>query len=196
MLLIEYLSLGLVTVTLGAQLWLRSFLAKHAKWFFIGSVFLIISLLSFESISHYKGIIQSEPPILYLAPPFASASSYLLRLWSGLWSHYVFSFIAALIAISLIWLVPAEKRWTWFEKEEPYLIATAIFLTAHPFWIVYLIATLVIFVLYNIAATIIKRRSVRVSFYNFWIPCAVFVILLSSWLQSIGVFQNYVLFQL
>jgi len=71
-----------------------------------------------------------------------------------------------------------------FEPEEPYFGALAIFLSAHPGWIFYAIAVILIYLLVHILLSLVAcRLSLRLSLYHLWLPVAIFVIIIQRWLE-------------
>jgi len=82
-----------------------------------------------------------------------------------------------------------------FEPEEFYLGASAIFLSGHPGWLFYVVFLLAIYVLIQLFSTAkssilnSKFSPVRVSLYWLWIPTAIFVILIQRWLELLPIWQ-------
>ncbi|PIR88533.1 MAG: hypothetical protein COU09_01640 [Candidatus Harrisonbacteria bacterium CG10_big_fil_rev_8_21_14_0_10_44_23] len=181
--LVQIVSITILVLTIGAQLSLRSYLVRYRKHLLILSIFIISLILIQQSHQVFVDWISSPPPGRFLAPPFKSISYFFYISYRRFFAPYLLSLIIALI--SLVSILKSKKAMTKvFEKEEPYLITLGIFLSPHPLWIVFITATLALYLLYLLAYFIIRHRIDRLSFYYFWLPAAVITIFTKAYLIS------------
>ena len=81
-----------------------------------------------------------------------------------------------------------EERF--FEPEELWFGALAIFLVGHPGWLFYFTSLILIYFLIHIFSFLISHfSSFRISLYYLWLPLAIFVILINKWLVELEVWK-------
>ena len=206
-----YFSLGILILTEGASLyWRRSFDINRRRfrrifkileadkrgyqYIFYGSVVLIFILLFYQSYQQYQSWSQNEVS-QYLLPPHQSINYFIFYVLARFFAPYLIS-----LAVAVLFLFSAKalnKKYDerFFEPEEPYFGALAIFLSAHPGWIFYSALLIIIYLITHIVALArnyadsnADRRgketlSYRISMYYLWIPAAIFVIIIQRWLE-------------
>ncbi len=119
-------------------------------------------------------------------------------LFSYVLPRLVYPSVIALLAAILFWrcakFLNARSGGRFFEKEELSIFGLAIFLTGYPAFFIYFIALIAVFLIFNSALSLYhilaKKTSVknlpRFSLYFFWLPAAIFAIIIKSWLSSKG----------
>jgi len=191
-------------LTIGASLfWRRSFgnlritnLVRIYEYIFLIVIVLIFILLFYQSWQQYQFWSQNEVS-QYLLPPHQSINYFIFYVLARFFAPYLIS-----LAVAVLFLFSAKalnKKYDerFFEPEEPYFGALAIFLSAHPGWIFYSALLIIIYLITHIVALArnyadsnVDRRgketlSYRLSMYYLWIPAAIFVIIISKWLESL-----------
>jgi hypothetical protein len=165
----------------GAQFKLRSLLLKKIRLITATAIIAPAVILLTYSYTLYGIWLNSPAPARYFLPPHTSINYYLFTIGRRFWLPYIIAVLIALIFLMLMHSIKKERRERIFEKEEPYLIAIAIALVGHPFWIAYLVISLLIYLILSIYA-----KGKRISLYYFWIPIAAIILLLSPLLNSIS----------
>ncbi|MDP3975310.1 MAG: hypothetical protein Q8P95_00150 [bacterium] len=179
----QVVSLILLGILIGAQFTLRSYLRRWSRLFVFFSIAAIALLLLYQMHDLFISWIESDPPARYIAPPFRSVSYFFFIAYRRLIAPYFISLVAAGVAFILIRLLPKERRERLFLKEEPSVLFLAIFLSPHPFWLLFLAASLLLYMLYSLATRLIRPSSgKRISFYYFWPMVAFALITLSPFL--------------
>ena len=169
-------------------------LPKLTRAIFIFSIFSIFFLLLYQSYQQYQSWSQNEVS-QYLLPPHQSINYFIFYAIARFFAPYLIS-----LAVAVLFLFSAKalnKKYDerFFEPEEPYFGALAIFLSAHPGWIFYSALLIIIYLITHIVALArnyadsnADRRgketlSYRISMYYLWIPAAIFVIIIQRWLE-------------
>ena len=84
--------------------------------------------------------------------------------------------VALGFALLLFWMMTQLNRRSggqFFEKEEPYLAATTLFLVGHPGWLIYIVALTVLYLGWHLR----QGSTERLPLYNFWASVGFFVLL-------------------
>ena len=199
-----YFSLVILILTIGASLfWRRSFgnlritnLVRIYEYIFLIVIVLIFILLFYQSWQQYQFWSQNEVS-QYLLPPHQSINYFIFYVLARFFAPYLIS-----LAVAVLFLFSAKalnKKYDerFFEPEEPYFGALAIFLSAHPGWIFYSALLIIIYLITHIVALArnyadsnVDRRgketlSYRLSMYYLWLPAAIFVIIIQRWLETL-----------
>ena len=202
-------SLGILIFTIGASLfWRRSFdnglrnyesariykyvikeisflrKKKFFLYFFIFSIFLIFFLLFYQSVQQYQLWSQNEVS-QYLLPPHQSINYFIFYVLARFFAPYLISLTIAVLFLFSAKTFNKKYQERFFEPEELYFGALAIFLVSHPGWIFYLIFLTLLYLLIHLYSLFIIHNSLRcLSLYYWWLPAAIFVIIISKWLAS------------
>lgn len=197
------LTLSILIVFLGAsRLAGRSFAVNQRitnptriyKYFFLVAISLIFSFFVFQSFQQYWVWAGNELS-KNLLPPYQSANYFIFYVFTRFFAPYLISLAAALVFLFLTKILNKKYGERFFEPEEFYLGASAIFLSGHPGWLFYVVFLLAIYVLIQLFSTAkssilnSKFSPVRVSLYWLWIPTAIFVILIQRWLELLPIWQ-------
>ena len=123
----------------------------------------------------------------FFLPPYQNWDYFIFYARSRFFNPYLLSLF---IGLGFLW---AAKKMNqkyderFFEPIEPYLFATAIFLTGHPLWLFYLIILLAsVLLIQSLNATRYPLNAKRLSLYYLWLPTAIFTILISKWLTVLS----------
>lgn len=106
------------------------------------------------------------------------------------------SLVMALIFLKLAQYFNKKHNEKFFEKEEPYFLALAMFLSGSPGWFLYLILILVASLLFAISHSLLAKKFHRVSYYNFWLPLGLLAIALDRILLAYWPFYTNFVFAL
>jgi len=178
-------------LTIGASLfWRRSFgnlritnLVRIYEYIFLIVIVLIFILLFYQSWQQYQFWSQNEVS-QYLLPPHQSINYFIFYVLARFFAPYLIS-----LAVAVLFLFSAKalnKKYDerFFEPEEPYFGALAIFLSAHPGWLFYVVFIISAYLLIHFYSLLITHYSLqRISLYYLWIPTAIFVIIIQRWLE-------------
>ncbi|MEK7162881.1 MAG: hypothetical protein AAB696_01170 [Patescibacteria group bacterium] len=204
------ISLGILVLIFGASLfWRRSFgirvIANNAnfwqitrikllvdifyKYIFLFSIILIFILLFYQSYQQYQVWSQNELS-KFLIPPYQNISYFIFYVGVRFFAPYLISLVVALIFIFSAKALNKKYDDRFFEPEELYFGAISLFLVGHPGWLFYSVFIIIFYLLIHLYSLfIIHNSSNRISLYYVWLPTAIFVILISSWLQKFSLWS-------
>jgi len=120
----------------------------------------------------------------YLVPPFRSIDYFIQYAFVSFWLGYVISFVIAGLCLYGARILNKRRGGMLFETEELYFLATGIMVSSHPGWIFYGALVLITYALATFIASIAYGPHVRVSFYYFWLPCAIITVVLNVYLRQ------------
>jgi len=188
--MIFWVSLGILTSVFIIQLinyffWKKN-LRKFSRILFFVVVATVVIYYVYLTYSQYLLWHNSDGIAKYLVPPYTSITYVLSYYLARFAMYYMISLL-----ISLIFLFAAKhynKKFQdkFFEPEEPYLGALAIFLLGNRdwnyAWILYLISLLVFSALGSAIFCNWLKKMERFPLYWLWLPTAVFAILIMKFL--------------
>ena len=192
-----FLLLGILVIALGAQIFLRFFcvnlrntnLLRIYEYIFYFSIAAVFSLLAYYSYQQYVAW-QSIEPSKFLLPPYQSISYFFKYLGARLFAPYLISLSAAILFLFTAKKLNKKYEERFFEPEELWFGALAIFLVGHPGWLFYFTSLILIYFLIHIFSFLISHfSSFRISLYYLWLPLAIFVILINKWLVELEVWK-------
>lgn len=170
------LSLVLLGLTLGAQVILRSFSVRHIRIAISTSCVAIFGLVAY--LVYLQHALWSAHPLgKFFLPPHRSIDyfwDYVLSRIIGPWAIALF---AACVAGYIAYALNKRFHGRFFEKEEPFLFALAVFLTGYPGFFFYIALMLVGGIFFSML-----RKMGRAPFYYLWLPLAISAILIQNWL--------------
>lgn len=184
--LLTLASLGLAMILWGMQLKLRPFLVKNRKRISLASISIILIAMATKTHLLFIAWKNSEPPLKYLAPPYAPVSYFLHTAWTQILNQFTISLGIGLLFLGLIALLPKERKESIFEPDEPTIIMLCIFLTGHPLWIAYLSIAMLAYTLLSMRAHL-KRKGQRVSFYRYWLPLTLVVVACANYILKLSI---------
>ena len=121
-----------------------------------------------------------------LVPPYQSVTYVFGYHFTRFALYYLISFAASVLFLSAVTFLNKKFNEKFFEKEEPYLGAIAIFLLGNPLWrfawIYYLIALLAVAFVGSLVVSHVLKKSERFSLYYLWLPVAILTLLLVKFL--------------
>ena len=182
--MILFLSLSILILALGAQIILRSFwlerynAKKIFKYIFYFSIFLIFTLLFYNSYLQYFAWSQNELSKLFL-PPYQPLNYFLFYVGMRFFGPYLISLAFALLFINAAKYLNKKYEERFFYEEEFYIAALSIFLVGYPLAIFYLIAVILIYLLAHFIFIGARGNfKERLSTYYLWLPIAIFAIII------------------
>ena len=207
------LSLSILILALGAQiilrffscmrvarlrLWLRQCESAHAniyKYIFYFSIIAVFSFLIFYSYKQYV-VWQAVEPAKFLLPPHQSIDYFIKYVGDRFFAPYLVSFAAALVFLFVAKNLNKKYKERFFEPEELWLGTLAIFFVGHPGWLFYFTGLILIYLFIHIFITLyyklffrVSPHEVRVSLRFWWLPLAIFVVIINKWLVGLGVWK-------
>ncbi len=180
-----YVTLAVLVLLLGAQLWLRPLLVLRARQIFTGSIALLLASLLVQLRMYFVALQNGGDISRYLVPPYQSLSYFFVSGWALFLFPYITSICTALLFILILKRVPKHRLDLIFEADEPWLIATTLLLSGHPGWLLTLTGGLLLIFFGSFYQSVIKKTDRRFSAYRFWLPIAIAVVLLSPWLTKL-----------
>jgi len=194
---LPYFSLGILSFALGAQVILRFLVnrggkkyaafqqIKVTKYIFILSIFLIFSALCFQSYQQYQ-IWSGNELSKYLLPPHQNINYFIFYITKRFFAPHLISLAAGLLFLFAAKKLNQKYQERFFYAEEYHFGALAIFLVSHPGWIFYCVFVILLYLLIHIFSFFISRfSSPRLPLHYLWLPAAIFVIIVSGWLQDL-----------
>lgn len=128
-----------------------------------------------------------------LLPPYHGMGYFLRYAFVHFWFPYVISLImGGLFFVAAKWL-NARRGEMLFEKEELYFLAMGIFVSGHPAWIFYLLVVFSAYLLATLIGAVAYGAHARISFYYFWLPCAVVTVALDVYLDQYAWYVSLVI---
>ncbi|MEK7553147.1 MAG: hypothetical protein AAB504_00425 [Patescibacteria group bacterium] len=185
-----FLSLGILVFAFGASLLKgRPFGIKVLKVIFIIAIIAVFSLLIYYSYQQYVAW-QSVEPSKFLLPPYQAIDYFVKYVGARFFAPYLISLIAAILFLFAAKRLNKKYEERFFEPEELWFGALAIFLVGHPGWLFYFTSLILIYFLIHIFSFLISHfSSFRISLYYLWLPLAIFVILINKWLVELEVWK-------
>lgn len=181
----QYIPAIILFIILLIQVINRSFVASKIRYFFWIPVIIIFEILLYQSGAQYFAWLTGGPVTANLLPPAQPISYYIFYVFTRFWLPYLLSLAFAGVAYLVAKYLNKKYDERFFYTEEYYLIALSFFLCVHPFWIGFLIFTLLGYVIYSLITTIRHGSNERASFYYLWLPSALIISLLTPWLMTL-----------
>ena len=183
------LILGVVLVTSQLKLG-RSVLRRRYKQIFTLSLLAIFLVGLHMSFLQYK-LWSGGSFTKLLLPPHDSLGYFFFYVLTRIFAPYLISLGAAFLFLFAAVRYNRKYNEQFFEKEEPYLGALSIFLTGHPGWLIYMITVIILYLLSHVFYYIFISKKQRLPMYYFWVPTAIFVIIISGyWLYGMSILQS------
>ena len=176
MFLFSFNLIALVAVFL-LQILKKDFFVKHLKKIFVSVV--VLTTLYFAYFVYLQYLAFHAGAMQFLFETLNGWLYFISYSRMNIFGHYLVALISALGFLIGTNLLNKKCNERFFEKEEPYLGALAIFLIGYPGWIFYLGILIAIYLIIHFLS--IKKGSLfiqRLSLYYFWMPVAIFVILI------------------
>jgi len=167
---------------------------KIFQWVFYVSVILIFTNSFYLSYSQYK--IWKFGPFLeftkFFLPPHQNINYFIGYALFYFFATYLVSLVFAILFLKAAKYYNKKYEEKFFYQEEYYLGALAIFLSGFPGVFLYIIS---LFIASVLGSLILNRfftlKGERMSFYYLWIPVAIFVIIISKYLQQLPIWQLF-----
>ncbi len=184
------IALVILIIAFGASLLKRRpFGIKAIKVIFIFAIAVVFSLLIYYSYQQYIAW-QSVEPSKFLLPPYQTIDYFIKYVGARFFAPYLISLIAALVFLYVAKKLNKKYEERFFEQEELWFGALAIFLTGWPGAFFYFIGLILIYFLIHIFLFFISHfSSPRLSLYYCWLPLAIFVIIINKWLIGLDLWK-------
>lgn len=182
--MVVFLSLLILGIGLGTQLWLRSF----GVWVY--GLLATLAVLAVFGDAARTSVIQyslwsHHPVSRFLLPPYEGWGYFFMYAGMRFFAPFLISFAAALCAAGTMWWINRRYHERFFYHEEYWYAALSFFLVGYPGWLVYLILLLGVYVVIHACQLLFFHgRDARISLYYLWIPAAIFAILINTYALS------------
>ncbi len=158
------------------------------KYVFFITVFIIFTLLFYQSYLQFEVWSHNELS-KFLLPPYQTLDYFIYYSFFKFFAPYFMSLLASLIFLFTAKFLNKKYQERFFEQEELYFGALAIFLVGHPGWLFYAVILITFYFLLSTFYFLLLKRQKRLSLYYWWIPVGIFVILIERWLQVVPFWQ-------
>ena len=187
-----FLFLGILVIALGAQIFLRLFgymrIANIFKYIFYFSIAAIFSLLVYYSYQQYV-VWQSVEPSKFLLPPYQAIDYFVKYVGARFFAPYLISLIAAILFLFEAKRLNKKYEERFFEPEELWLGALALFLVGWPGAFFYFIGLIVFYFLLSTFYFLLRGKEHRLSLYYLWLLLAIIVIIMNKWLIELNLWR-------
>ena len=146
------------------------------------SILTIFAFLISDSVLQYQMWQSSDLTKMFL-PPHRSIGFFVSYVGFRIFAPWVLAFLAAFLVSRLAKKLNKKFGERFFENEEIELMALGIFLSGYPGFFIYLFLILLFGALAAAGYTIFSKG--RMPFYYFWMPLAIFAIIIVKWLAPI-----------
>ncbi len=187
-----YAALAIVTVLYAVQLlrplWISRF--SWRTWTAITAVMVVANV--WMSYMQYRAW-SSDKIGKFLLPPYQSWAYFFKYAGIEFFAPYIFSGLVALIAVCTARWLNRRFGERFFYPEEYVLMGTGLFVAGHPGWLAYALLVMAVHVLWNLAATVLRKSAVRVSMRYLWLPLAFIAIIAvqlvhsAPWLKALKI---------
>ncbi|MBI3589446.1 MAG: hypothetical protein HY093_03510 [Candidatus Liptonbacteria bacterium] len=149
------------------------------RWIWILSGVLIFSLLTYWSYLQYELWSGEGGFGKFLLPPYQSIYYFFSYVGVRFFGPWILAFFAAILVSRLAKFLNRRFEERFFEPEEIELIALGTFLAGYPGFFFYLALILTVGVLFSAFYLLLSKG--RLPLYYFWIPLAIFAIIMKIW---------------
>ncbi len=167
------ISIFILLVLLGAQVWRPRLLLRLSRYAFFISAFFVFFTAGYFTYQQYR-VWEASPLSRLLLPPHQPIGYFAQYSVTNFWTGPLIALVAALICLTAAKILNKKFGGRFFEPAEPWLFANGLLLTGHPGWIYYAAAVLAL-------ALLIAVGRKTVSFYYLWLPAAIGVIIVNIW---------------
>jgi hypothetical protein len=128
---------------------------------------------------------------MYLVPPYRSLGYFFDYAFTRFWLPYIIALGVGLCVAYGARRLNARRGGMIFEPEEPYLMAAGFVLAGHPGWIFYAAITALSYCVASVIAAVAYGVRTRVSFYYFWLLCALATLLVVAYLGQYAWYRSF-----
>lgn len=172
-------NLSILALSFILQIWKKEWLIKNIKKILIFVI--AVTTLYFSYIVYLQYLAFQAGMMRYIFfETLEGWKQFFSYVRMNIFGHYLTALLSALGFLIGANLLNKKCNERFFEKEEPYLGALAIFLIGYPGWIFYLGILTLIYLINHLVLMFKKTASFssRLPIYYFWIPVAILVILI------------------
>lgn len=189
--LIDYLAIGILVLSFGAQIFLRNIsdfarqkIFKIIFWIAIIAIFGVSLYWSFKQYLLWLNPSQQFSFTKFLLPPYQDIGYFLKYAFMRFWMSYLISLVVGLIIFYAAKNLNKKYGGRFFEAGELYILPLSFFLTGHPGWLIHVILILLIGAGFSAYQFWKNKEQTRFSLYYLWLPTAFSVIIISKWLAA------------
>jgi len=183
-----FISLGILVIAFGAQIILRPFGVKIIKTIFISAIVAIFSLLIYYSYQQYVAWSSVELS-KFLLPPYQNIDYFIKYIGARFFTPYLISLAAAFLFLFSANRLNKKYEERFFEPEELWLGALALFLIGWPGALFYFIGLIAFYFLLSAFYFLLYGKDNRLSLYYWWLPLAIFVIIINKYLINLELWK-------
>lgn len=177
--IINYFAAGVVFLLLLVQVFNADFFRKNPRDFFVVSVGIIILGCALLSYFQYRAWNENELSRLLL-PPHQGMGYFIKYAFFRFWAPYLFSLVLALLFFFGARRYNNLRGNSLFYEEEYTIGALALLFSGYPGAVFFLLVFAVLFFLATLRSFLKRGKKSRVSTRFFWLPVAIFVILIQQ----------------
>lgn len=159
--------------------------ARAAAWAVAISVMVIVGVLLYFSREQFLAWQGSEFS-KYFLPPYQPIGYFLKYAFRHFWASYAVSGAVACIAYGACLWANRVRGNMLFEREEIIFVAAGIFFAGHPGYVAYIMLVAAAYVAVSAGRLAALRKNERISFYHFWLPSTILIILMRIYLTRYG----------
>jgi hypothetical protein len=178
MILTDKFSLILLGLILGAQVFRRSFFLKYAALAWRLSIAGIFSASLYWAWSHYQ-LWKANTLTKFFLPPYQNFGYFYSYVGYKIFAPLLISLAVAILLSRFAEFFNRKYGERFFESEEIAVMALGVFLTGYPGFLLYLILIFLGGILLSAFYFLLSRG--RAPLYYFWLPMAIFAILIKNW---------------
>lgn len=156
---------------------------------FTASLSVVFGLAFYYSWQQYQIWVSDDLGKLFL-PPHQNWDYFVFYARTRFFNPYLLSLFLALGFLGAAKKLNQKYEERFFEPAEPHLLATAVFLVGHPLWLFYLIILLAVSLILSLVISYWSLSQRRLPLYYFWLPAAIFTIMVSRWLSALPWWQQ------
>jgi hypothetical protein len=176
------LLVAILVIMTGAQIVLRPAFVRRLSVALWTVVVLLVGRSLYLTVAQYQVWMHAGGLSRYLLPPYRGIEYFIGYSVFHHWGLYLISGIFAVLFYYGARWYNRRHQGRFFDPEEPLIGALALLVVGWPGVVVYIIAFIVIFVLSSVIATLVRGKGFRLSPYYLWLPVAIFVILMNTWI--------------
>lgn len=176
--LTDKFSIVLLGLILGAQVCRRSFFLKYSAIAWRLSVAGVLGSLLYWAWQQYQ-LWKASAFSKFFLPPYRGGGYFFSYISQRIFAPWIISFLAAIFISRFAAFFNRKYGERFFEAEEIYLMALGVFLTGYPGFFIYLILIFLGGILLSTFYFLLSKG--RAPLYYFWLPTAIFAILIKTW---------------
>ncbi|MFA5173350.1 MAG: hypothetical protein WC435_03055 [Candidatus Paceibacterota bacterium] len=191
-----YFSLSVLLILFLVQIFKRDASFKASRFFFFFSIFFLFLSRVYLVFAQYKTW-KNNPLTEKFLPPFNDWSYLFEFSLARFFAPFLVSLLSSFLIIFLLKKINKKLGERLFYHEEPYLAASSLLLSGYPgliFFIIFLLfsqlfVSLFFFLIFKLRPSSELKEPPRIPFLFLWVPSALFVIIISNWLEGMEIWR-------